>query len=211
MQKHLWIINHYATNESGRHFEMAQELVALGWKVTVFASSVKQPGLNSKKNRSKTATVTEAGGYTYVEIPSSDYIGNGLGRIKNMFLFYRRMMKTKFHNLTERPDIIIGSSVHPLAGLAGLKLSQKFDVPFVFEVRDLWPETLIAMGKISRKHPIAIWLKQLEAKLYKKSKLIISLLPGAYEYIEQFGVPKEKVVWISNGISVGSRTPRARA
>lgn len=206
MQQHLWIINHYAKVDSGRHYELAKELITVGWKVTVFACKESESGVKAASD-DKSLLISRKNNYTFIEVPSISYTGNGFGRLKNMYLFFRNILKKKTHGLADKPDVIIGSSVHPLAGLAGYKLAKKFRVPFVFEVRDLWPQTLIAMGVVSGKNPISLALKRLEAKLYSKSALIVSLLPGAHEYISQFGIEPKKVVWISNGINLGTRYP----
>jgi len=86
----------------------------------------------------------------------------------------------------KKPDVIIGSSVHPFAALTGYKLSTYHKILFIFEVRDLWPQTLIDLGEISPKHPLVIVLKKLEKFLYRKASKIIVLLPRADEYIVPF-------------------------
>src|SRR5690606_5364217 len=75
-------------------------------------------------------------------------------------------------------------------------------VPFLFEVRDLWPQTLIDMGRLTRRHPVAIALSLLEGSLCRSADRIITLLPGAADYFELLGVPKEKIVWIPNGVDL---------
>jgi glycosyltransferase involved in cell wall biosynthesis len=100
-----------------------------------------------------------------------------------------------------KPDIIVGSSVHLFAVYAAYKLSRLYKVPFVMEVRDLWPQTLIDMG-ISRWHPFILLLAKLEKFLYKKAKKIITLLPGADTYITGLGIDAGKIVWISNGVDM---------
>jgi glycosyltransferase involved in cell wall biosynthesis len=68
------------------------------------------------------------------------------------------------------------------------------------EVRDLWPQTLIDMG-MSRWHPFIVLLGYLEKLLYKEADKIITLLPDAHRYIEQF-VDRDKIVWIPNGVAI---------
>ena len=102
----------------------------------------------------------------------------------------------------EDPDVVIGSSVHPLAGVAACRLARRHGVPFVFEVRDLWPESLIAFGRISRHGLPAILLRSLEKGLYRRAASIISVLPKASDYIAGKGVATDKVVWIPNGVDL---------
>ena len=49
-----------------------------------------------------------------------------------------------------KPQAIVGSSVHPFAAWAAAIISKRYNVPFIFEVRDLWPKTLIELGFINR-------------------------------------------------------------
>lgn len=103
----------------------------------------------------------------------------------------------------ENPDIIIGSSVHLFAVYAAYKVAKKLRVPFIMEVRDIWPQTLIDMG-ISKWHPFVLFLGVLEKLLYKKADKIITNLPFAYKHIEKFGVKRENIVWISNGVDLSA-------
>jgi glycosyltransferase involved in cell wall biosynthesis len=100
-----------------------------------------------------------------------------------------------------RPDVVVGSCVHPLAVAAAAVIGAVRRVPFVFEVRDLWPQTLIDMGALPERGPAARLLRAAERFLYHRSRLVISLLPGAAEYITAAGVPKEKIIYIPNGIA----------
>ena len=100
----------------------------------------------------------------------------------------------------QKPDIILGSAVHLFAVFSAFKLSQKYKTPFIMEVRDLWPQTLIDMG-MSKWHPFILLLGWLEQFLYKRADKVISNLPYAYDYIGKF-IEKEKFVWISNGVNL---------
>jgi glycosyltransferase involved in cell wall biosynthesis len=104
--------------------------------------------------------------------------------------------------LKEKPDIIIGSCVHPFAVLSAYILAKCKKSRFFFEVRDLWPQTLVDMGFLSE-HSFIVWfLRRLEKFLYHKAEKIISLLPRAELYITKLGIPKEKIVWIPNGVDL---------
>jgi len=100
------------------------------------------------------------------------------------------------------PDVVIGSSVHPLAAWAGMRLAHRYRVPFIFEVRDLWPQTLIDMQRIGPRSVPAVVLRAMEKKLYREATRIISLLPFAYRYITRFGIDRKKISWISNGVDL---------
>nr|ADT71682.1 glycosyl transferase group 1 [uncultured organism] len=102
----------------------------------------------------------------------------------------------------KKPDIIIGSTVHLFAVFAAYRLSKRYQVPFIMEVRDLWPQTLIDMG-MSKWHPFIIVLALLERYLYKRADKIITLLPDAYQYIAKF-TNRDKIEWISNGVDINN-------
>ena len=80
-------------------------------------------------------------------------IKNKLQRLINMLVYARRLvtLSNKFRLQYGKPDIIIASSVHPLTLVAGIRIAKKFKVPCVSEIRDLWPESLVAYGIINRK------------------------------------------------------------
>ena len=103
--------------------------------------------------------------------------------------------------LKESPDVIVASSPHPFAGLAGWLLAKLKGAGFVFEVRDLWPQTFVEIGGYSNKSPVVKLLRVLEKFLYRRAKRIIVLLPKASEYITRLGIPNSKIVYIPNGVS----------
>jgi glycosyltransferase involved in cell wall biosynthesis len=100
----------------------------------------------------------------------------------------------------EPPHVVIGSTPHLFAALAALRLARRLGVPFVLEVRDLWPESL-AVGGASRGvgyHGLSAIAKY----LYRKADHIIVLARGVADYLEQRGVPRERLSVIPNGADV---------
>lgn len=119
-----------------------------------------------------------------------------------MGVFYQRARNLNKKTKLSNPDIIIGSSPQPFAALAAERLASDYNIPFIMEVRDLWPQSLIDLGKTSKYHPFIILLAMLEKYLYKKAAKIVTALPGASNYISELGFPKDKIVWIPNGIDL---------
>ena len=101
-----------------------------------------------------------------------------------------------------RPDVVIGVSVHPLAACAGYVLSRLKRARFFFEVTDLWPQTLIDLGRIKRNSLVARGLAVLERFLCRKAERIVMLLPHTQKYMAGIGVPADKIVWIPNGVEL---------
>ncbi len=118
---------------------------------------------------------------------------------------WRRMLK--FHQFgkaalevgryLDRPDVIFATHTPLTVGLAGIDLSQYFRVPFVFEVRDLWPEALVNVGALT--NPAAIWwLRRMARRIYSQASHIVALSPGMKEGIVRTGVPADKITVIPN-------------
>jgi glycosyltransferase involved in cell wall biosynthesis len=125
-------------------------------------------------------------------------VGTSLSGWRRMLKFYEfaRAASQAGKGLS-RPDIIFATHTPLTVGLAGTALSDYFEVPFVFEVRDLWPEALVNVGALS--NPAAIWwLKRMARTIYHKADHIVALSPGMKEGIVQMGVSTEKVTVIPN-------------
>ncbi|HWY57418.1 MAG TPA: glycosyltransferase family 4 protein [Terriglobales bacterium] len=108
----------------------------------------------------------------------------------------------------EKPDVVIASSPQLLVGLSGWWLARYNGVPFVFEVRDLWPESLAAVGVSSQKSALHRSLAKIAGFLYRSCDRLVVVTPVFKEYlVERWQVPEEKVFVVENGVetSVFSR------
>jgi glycosyltransferase involved in cell wall biosynthesis len=204
--KHVWILNHYAQEPGGaggtRHFHLAEYLKVHGWQATIIAASVDHGTGLQRLNNDEQFRHETLRGVPFLWLRTPQYVGNGGGRISNMLAYTRQVLKKASTQALPRPDLIIGSSVHPFAAWAGARLARRHNVPFVFEVRDLWPQTLIDMGRLKESSPMTWGLRLLERWLYRQAARTIVLLPHAHEYIVPLGIPREKVVWIPNGVDL---------
>lgn len=204
--KTIWILNHYAmTPEQGggtRHYNFARELVERGYQVYIFSSAHihnTEYSVLSNKEKSREDVID---GIHWIWIQTKHYTKNGGGRIRSMIDYY--LFMTKHYSFYKRPDVIIGSSVHPLACLAGIKISKKVNAKCVSEIRDLWPQTLIDMGKLNKNSLLSKILYKLEKYIYIKSESIIVTTPGMIEYIAKTGISRDKIIYINNGVSVSA-------
>ena len=198
----IWILNHYAgtaSSPSTRHFDVACELARRGHNVTIFAAGFHyQKLVEERLAAGESFRLEEHEGVRFVWLRTFPYRANNWRRVVNMLSFAVRAIRVG-RRLHDRPDVIIGSSVHPLAAVAGYVLARLRRTRFIFEVRDLWPETLIDMGALRRRGIAANVLRAVEKSLYVRAEKIITLLPLAHEYITALGIPREKIHWIPNG------------
>lgn len=143
-------------------------------------------------------------GVRFLWIRTAKYKGNGSARVRNMLEYAWRAWCRAATQALPHPDVIIGSTVHPLAAVTGALLAKRFGVPFVLEVRDLWPQTLIDLGRIPDRGLTACAMRAMERWLYQRADRILTLLPRAVDYIAPLGVPKSNVVWIPNGVEISA-------
>lgn len=212
--KSIWIINHYAINPAeeasgSRHFSLARELARRGWSPVIFAASTAHPSGKQRTASRGIVDVRHNQGVSFRYLRTLSY-RNGITRVLNMLCFGLVLLLPGVTRRLERPVVIVGSTVHPFAAWVAARLAKRYRVPFVFEIRDLWPQTLIDMGKLSENHPATKALRRLERYLCNQAEAVITLLPFAKEYLLEQGVPEEKVVWISNGVDIEDY-PRVKA
>ena len=216
MKRNVWIMNHYAGSmffdRGGRHYNFAKFLKNAGYDPVVFCANSKH---NAKGHWFDTDALwqehmAEELNVPFVFVAARSYVGNGKQRIFNMADFYANVKKAALAYAAKngKPDIIYASSVHPLTLVAGLHLAKKFGVECVCEVRDLWPESLVAYGMLPRNNPITKALYMGEKWIYKKADRLIMTWPGGWDYICERGwdkaIPHEKVTHIDNGVDLAA-------
>lgn len=214
MKKNIWIWNHYATNMykdlAGRHFWFAENLIKKGYNPTIFCASTIHNSSESIDTANKKFAIEKINGITFVFVKTAEYRGNGPHRIRNMLNFYKNIFSAsrEYSEKFGKPDVILASSVHPLTLVAGIKVAKKLEVPCICEVRDLWPESLVAYGLLRRNSVVAKLLYQGEKWIYKKADSIIMTWEGGKEYIiDQKWNNKiniDKVHHISNGVVINT-------
>jgi glycosyltransferase involved in cell wall biosynthesis len=111
-----------------------------------------------------------------------------------------------------RPDVIIGTSPQLLVALAGWWLGFARGVPFVFEVRDLWPESLTAVGVGNENSLLHHGLAAIARFLYERSDRIVVVTSAFKNHlIERWRVPAEKISIVENGVETDLFAPQQQA
>lgn len=203
--KIIWIISQYAstpeTGLGGRHYYFAQELAKLGYKVYVIAASHTHILKNPKSFEGDFLIENIQPNFDFVWLKVPKYKNSGdKQRILNWFIFSWKLLKLE-KILSIKPDVILYSSLSLIGYLSAEKLAKKYQIPLVFEVRDIWPLTLIEIGGYSPSHPFIKLLQLIEDRAYKNSNKVISNLKNAVEHMVEHGLQESKFTWIPNGYS----------
>lgn len=207
----IWIINHYAMPPEYevriRNNAMAKYLQKKGHEVKIIAAStIHNTNINLLENSKSKITEKTYGELNFVHIKASCYRGNGLKRIFNHFQFPIRFL-LNYNKISNKPDVIICNLGIPFTIIPYI-ISRKISSKFIFEVRDLWPESIIEYKKLSRKNPFVKLMYIIEKWIYKKSDKIVFTMEGGRDYITDKGWDNEidlsKVHHINNGVDLDS-------
>ena len=141
-----------AVNQGGRHYWFAENLKKQGYEPVIFCANTFHSDREPIDLGRKKYKVEIVDGIPFVYVKTKAYVGNGVSRVRNMLLFYKNLFPVakSYAKRHGKPDVIIASSVHPLTMVAGIKSARRFGVPCICEVRDLWPESIIEFGGLSR-------------------------------------------------------------
>jgi glycosyltransferase involved in cell wall biosynthesis len=203
-QRVLWMFNHYAQipgNSGGtRHFSLAKQLANHGWRTIIIAASTELHTGQQRAAQQESHKLEMIDGVEYLWLKTPSYKGNGIGRVLNMLGYYRRANMRRTKLMLPAPDVVFGSSPHPFAAYAGRKMARRYNVPFFYEVRDIWPDTIIELTGMSQHHPLAMLFRWLDKKLSRAAKRIVSIPPTAMGHFEKFGIAPETMMWLPNGI-----------
>lgn len=200
----VWIINHYAQEPGGaggtRHFSLAKQLKAHGFLPYIIAASTVHNQQAQRLGEEETCRIDWHEDIPFLWLKTAAYEGNGIKRLMNMMQFAYRLFDKTLARTIPKPDIVIGSTPDPFAALGAERIAARYKAPFICEVRDFWPISLIELGKMSRFHPLALLMFAIERWLYKRARRIIVVQQRSDLYLTPLGVPHEKLLYLPNGI-----------
>jgi glycosyltransferase involved in cell wall biosynthesis len=202
------IVNQYATiprmGGVTRHHGLAKHMVSHGVRSLVIAGTTSLRRSGAGRNSPRPGPTKECvEGVSYVWLPTRQYASNGVQRIFSMSLFAVDVVRygSRLSSADpDRPDIVLGSSPHLFAALAAYIVSRRLGVPFVLEVRDLWPKSLTHLLGLSGNHPLVLLLGAIERYLYRRSDVIIGVLQGVRAHVRREAPGAAGVHWIPNGV-----------
>lgn len=179
-----------------RSYEMARRLVEQGHQVTLVCGGSGQDnsGLCGKFVQGRRKEIVDGIEVIQLDLPySSRY-----GLIKRSLVFFRFAFRCIGVAMTEKYDLLFATSTPLTVGLPGIAASILRRKPFVFEVRDLWPELPREMGVVT--NPVVLKaMDVLEWSSYHAATRCIGLSPGIVSGITRRGIDAHKVTMIPNG------------
>jgi len=182
-----------------RHYNIAQKLIENGYNVCIITSAFSHL-LHKPPILKYNHLIETIDGITYCWIKTPKYQGNSLGRVINMLVFSLKLLKIQNRVSLNRPDYVIASSPHIFVAWNGRKAAEYFNAKFIFEVRDIWPLTIMELKRINKFHPFIVLMDAVENYAYRHADLVISPLPNLKTHLLNKGFGNIKIETIPNGI-----------
>ena len=187
----LYIHQYFNTPEEPggtRSYWISKELVSRGHSVTMITST------NSKLHPEPCEMMIDGIKVIYLKNEYSNYM-SPFRKVKSFVNFLNLAINEGCNQ--NNVDLVFATSTPLTVGYVALRLKARKAFPYVFEVRDLWPEFPIQIGAI--KNPLLIWsLRKLEKRIYDKAEHVIALSPGMQDGVIATGTPKEKTTMVPN-------------
>jgi len=187
-----------------RTFEHTREWVKAGHEITVITCAPNFPTGKVYDGYSNSFYQTETiEGIKVVRVWT--YIVANVGSTKRILDYISFMVSASIAALfLPRPDVVIGTSPQLFATVAAWITSKIKRRPFVFELRDLWPESILAVGAMKKKNFALRWLERFVSFLYRQADLLVPVTNSFARTVEKEGVDPDKIVVVTNGIEPGT-------
>lgn len=218
MSTKVWVFHPDASGPSMkgllRYYYFSKNLKKDDYEFKIFSSSkIRNSNENLIEDSNKKLFLEkEDNGIDYIFIKTSFYERNDINRVKNWLTYLRNSMKvaSKFIKEGDIPDVLIGSSPHPMSMLATARLGKKFNISVINEVRDFWPEVFFLNGRVNENSLLGKILLKGEKYIYENSDKLIFLKEGDYNYIidkkwnlENGGkIDLKNIYYINNGVDL---------
>ena len=174
--------------------KLMRRLAEVGHEVHVIATDFNV--YNEQTEPLEHEVFPDGGSWTVHRLPSARGLRRGLRARLHTYLGFT-LPAHRFAKTLPRPDIVIGSIQPLFTGLVAQRIARRWRVPFLLEIRDLWPDALEAKRAIS---PLQAWpLHRLANFLYARADRIVSLTPGIKKVLIKKGVSADKIDVFPNG------------
>jgi glycosyltransferase involved in cell wall biosynthesis len=205
------LISHYFWPELGapsaRLLELGRAWVARGHEVIAVTNFPNHPtGIIPERYRGKSFLLESAEGLQIIRCrtyatPNQGFVRRTLGHLN--FMLQAVVQATPHLRQTE---VLVASSPTLFSAVAAFMISRRLGVPFVLEVRDLWPAIFVDLGVIRNRAVIWI-LERLELFLYRRSRAVVTVTRAFAHDIVARGIDPEKVHVIHNGVDLETFQP----
>jgi glycosyltransferase involved in cell wall biosynthesis len=210
--KTIWLINHAAMPPQYeariQTLKRAQYLREYGFKVVIISGSyLHNTNINLITDQTPYRFVEYEGGHSFIHIRTANYEGNGIKRMISLLTFYLRLWW--FASKFVKPDFVSHIAAVPFSNITYF-IARKYKAKFIVDVVDLWPESFVAYGLVSKKNVLLKLAYMAEYWLYQKADILIFSMEGGRDYILEKGwatsqggkVDLDKVVYINNGVDL---------
>jgi glycosyltransferase involved in cell wall biosynthesis len=204
----LYLHQYFATPESStgtRSYEFGRGLVERGHEVTIVTGTAGLEAWLGKDVHARPRDVARDG-IRILTVP--DGYRQSPSVLDRFSAFQRFVVGAIRRGRRAGPfDVVLATSPPLPIAISGMALSRIHRAPFVFEIRDLWPESLVEFGGISERHPGILAGKVLEKAAYRAATRIIATTPGAKRRLVARGVEPGKVDVVVLGADPGVFSP----
>ncbi len=206
----ILILSQYAGSQKHgmviRNYNWAIALKELGHDVTVMASGYSHYRQNNPVLGNNDIQRNIIDGIRYLWVRGAKYNpDSNLGRIKAMAEFTRRSYAIARRTKIDY-DLVIASSPQPFVIYAAKKIAKKAKAKLIYDIRDLWPLTLIKLGNISKFHPFIMALQHAENYACKHADMVTGVPQNAGDYLKTKGLKDGKFLHVGNGF-LQTKTP----
>lgn len=194
---------------ASRTFEHCREWAKSGHQVTVITSAPNFPkGKVFDGYRNRLWQREEMAGVRVVRVWT--YITANEGFAKRILDYLSFMFSAILASLfVRRVDVVIGTSPQFFAACAAYVAGVLKRVPWIFELRDIWPESIRAVGAMKESAALD-WLEKLELYLYRKAAAIVSVTHAFRDALIRRGVDGSKIHVVTNGVDSSRFSPRPK-
>lgn len=194
---------------ASRTHEHCRQWVAAGEQVTVITCAPNFPkGRVFDGYRNRLWQQETVDGIRVIRVWS--YITANEGFVKRVLDYTSYMLAAFIASLfVRRVDVVVGTSPQFFTAVAGWAVGAVKRIPFVFELRDLWPESIKAVGAMKESTAIR-WIEKLELFLYRRAARIVSVTHSFRATLMKRGIDGGKIDVITNGVDIGRFSPRAK-